>query len=279
MGLTLGRVVRTDPATRRRGAHFLVADHHAVEAIVAAAALKPGETVLDIGAGEGAITRRLVAPVRPGGRVVAVENDLDCVAILRAYEWPDTTIVVGDILAVRLPQPLDAVVANPPYRLMPAILRRLLDHGFGRAVLVMPRELADRLTAEPGEESYGKLTVETGVRAKAELLFPVPRRAFEPRPHIDSAAVRVTPRAWPATDLELLHAVIEAAWTGRRVTLGTALTALPRRLRISTPALTQALQETGTTARRFAQVAPWQFADLTRRLAASRRGAAGPNPS
>jgi 16S rRNA A1518/A1519 N6-dimethyltransferase RsmA/KsgA/DIM1 with predicted DNA glycosylase/AP lyase activity len=142
-------VRRTDPETRERGAHFLTSKA-ALDRIVAAAALKPGESALDVGAGGGSLTRRVAAAVQPGGSVLAVEREHDLVDALRRMEWPGTQVVQGDALRVGLPARIDAVVANPPYRILPALLRRLLAHGFGRAVLVMPDELAQRLTAQPG---------------------------------------------------------------------------------------------------------------------------------
>ncbi|HEX2066566.1 MAG TPA: rRNA adenine N-6-methyltransferase family protein, partial [Candidatus Thermoplasmatota archaeon] len=106
---------RTDPETRGRGAHFLVAKP-ALDRVVAAAALRPGEAALDVGAGGGSITRRVAAAVQPGGTVLAIEKDPDLVQALRAMAWPGVAVVQGDALRVGLPARIDAVVANPPYR-------------------------------------------------------------------------------------------------------------------------------------------------------------------
>ncbi|MEA3202498.1 MAG: rRNA (adenine1518-N6/adenine1519-N6)-dimethyltransferase, partial [Thermoplasmata archaeon] len=107
---------RTDPETRDKGAHFLTAKP-ALERIVAAAALKPGEAVVDVGAGGGSLTRRAAAAVQPGGSVLAIEKEHGLVDALRQMEWPGTTVVQGDALRVGLPDRIDAVVANPPYRI------------------------------------------------------------------------------------------------------------------------------------------------------------------
>jgi 16S rRNA (adenine1518-N6/adenine1519-N6)-dimethyltransferase len=268
----VGRPVRkTDQDTRASGSHYLDPEGPTVARLVEAAALKPGESVLDAGAGQGAITGALLRAVMPGGDVFAVEQKPELAERLRATARAGLRVVAGDVLKVNLPAPLHAVVANPPYRILPALLRRLLDHGFGRAVLVVPQELAERLTAPVKTAAYGKFTVQIGARAKVEHLFPVPRKAFDPPPAVPSAAIRVTPKAASATeglDLEMLDTVLEAAWDGRARTLRHALSPLAEELQLPPQDITEALAMVNGGDRRFADVSPWEYTVLARHLAA-----------
>ncbi len=259
----------TDAKTRARGAHYLDPEHRAVADLVKAAALKPGERVLDVGAGKGAITGKLCEAVAPGGRVVAVETHPELVFRLKRLGKPGLEVVAGDVLAIRLPEPIDAVVANPPYRLLPAIVKRLLAHGFGRALLVVPLEFADRLCAQPKEEGYGRLSVEIGMQAKVERLFGVPRRAFDPVPAVASAVIRIVPKAgapMDGIDAKVLSHVLDAAWDGRAKVLRHALAPLDKVLRVPPQDVSEALAMVKGQDRRFAEVSPWEWSVVARHL-------------
>lgn len=267
---------KTDPETRESGSHYLQADGPVVAKLVAAAALKPGESVLDAGAGLGSITEPLCQAVAPAGSVLAVEQDVGLAERLKDSRWPGLRVVAGDVLKVNLPKPLDAVVANPPYRILPALIRRLLGHGFGRAVLVVPAELAERLTAAPKSEAYGKLSVQVGARAKCELLFPVARRSFDPPPAVASAAIRITPKpavSLDALELGILDDVLDAAWDGRKRTLRHSLAPLAETLRLPPQDVSEAVAMVKGTERRFADVSPWEYTVLARHLALCVRAA------
>lgn len=260
---------KTDPETRSTGSHYLDADGPVVARLVEAAALKHGESVLDAGAGLGAITGRILQAVMPGGSVLAVEQKPELAERLRQGGKAGLRVVAGDVLKVNLPTPLHAVVANPPYRILPALLRRLLDHGFGRAVLVVPRELAERLTSPVKSDGYGKLSVQVGARAKCEILFAVPKRAFDPPPEVASVALRVTPKPASATaglDLEMLDTVVEAAWDGRKKTLRHALSPLAEELGLPPQDVSDAIAMVNGADRRFPDVSPWEFTVLARHL-------------
>ncbi|MFA5945164.1 MAG: rRNA adenine N-6-methyltransferase family protein [Candidatus Thermoplasmatota archaeon] len=263
-------MTKTDPETREQGSHYLQADGLIVPKLIAAAGLKPGESVLDAGAGRGAITDSLCQAVAPGGSVLAVEQDVELADLMKDERWPGLRVVAGDVLKVNLPEPLNAIVANPPYRILPALIRRLLDHGFGRAVLVVPRELADRLTAQPKSELYGKLTVQVASRAKCEFLFPVSKRSFDPPPAVASAAIRITPKpavALDALELSILDDVLEAAWDGRKKTLRHALSPLATTLRLTPQDVSEGVTMVKGTDRRFTDVSPWEYTVLARHLA------------
>jgi 16S rRNA (adenine1518-N6/adenine1519-N6)-dimethyltransferase len=249
-----------------------------VRKLVEAAALKPGESVFEPGAGLGAITGALCQAVAPGGQVLAVEQKVELADRLKENGWPGLRVVAGDALAVRLPDKVDAVVANPPYRIIPALLRRLLAHGFGRALLVMPQELADRLTAQPKSDAYGKLTVQVGALAKTELLFPVSRRSFDPPPEVASAVVRLVPKpkAAEGLDLAMLDEVLDAAWEGRARTLRHSLAPLAAKLGLPPQDVSEAVAMVKGEERRFRDVSPWEYTVLARHLSgrvAARRAA------
>ena len=269
----------TPAAVRKAGSHFLSRDSPWVARMVAAAALKPGDSVLDAGAGTGSITAALAAAVQPGGAVLAVENEPAAAAALRRLDLPGVAVVEGDVLKVRLPA-LDAVVSNPPFRILPALLRRLLAQGFGRAVLVMPQELADRLTAQPKTEAYGRLTVEIGLRAKCRILFPLPRKAFDPPPAVACCVVEAVPKAGVAVEAEALAAVLDAAWAASQKTLRHALAPLAGALRLPPQEITSALEATNTGGRPATDVSPWEFGQLAGHVAAAvrKRGAPGLGP-
>jgi 16S rRNA (adenine1518-N6/adenine1519-N6)-dimethyltransferase len=254
-------VRRTDPETREKGAHFLTSKP-ALDRVVAAAGLKPGESVLDVGAGGGSITRRVAAAVEPGGSVLAIEKEPELVEALRQMDWPGTTVVQGDALRVGLPERIDAIVANPPYRILPALLRRLLAHGFGRAVLVMPEELATRLTAVPGSDDYGKLTVQVALRGKAKVLFALKRSDFDPPPRVVSVVVQVTPKTAPDLDWGFLDQLLDVAWAAKRRKIGQSLAAPEAGLKVPVPVMEAALAHSGARDRTPRDVAPWEFAQL-----------------
>jgi 16S rRNA (adenine1518-N6/adenine1519-N6)-dimethyltransferase len=252
------------------GQHFLV-DEGAVAQLVAAARLQPGEVVLDVGAGEGVLTRRLAEAVRPGGRVVAVELDPALAARLRAQRLRGVEVVEGDALQVPLPEPLDAVVANPPFRVLSPLLARLLGAGPGRLLLVVPREFAGRVLARPGTERYGRLTVQLALRAEAERVADLPRRAFAPPPEVPASILRLVPRGLPpGVEPEVLDAVLEAAWASKRRTLRHGLGTLGPALRISSGAITEALRRRGWERRLPGQLGPRDYAALAAELGAAR---------
>jgi 16S rRNA (adenine1518-N6/adenine1519-N6)-dimethyltransferase len=264
-----GSSVATDEAIRAKGQHYLDPDGAVTKKIVAVAALKPGETVLDIGAGRGALTKPLCEAVAPGGNVVAIETEPEMIFRLKRLGGAGLHVLAGDVLRVELPARVDAIVANPPYRILPAIMRRLLDHGFGRAVLVVPMELAQRLTAQPKTEHYGRLTVQIGYRAKVELLFSVGRRAFDPPPAVASATIKVIPKPIEATagvPPEILDAVLDAAWEGRAKTLRHALAPLAATLGLPPQDITEAIATINGDGRRFADISVWEWSQLARHL-------------
>lgn len=164
--------------------------------------------MIEIGAGTGALTEFLL---ERAGRVVAIEKDPALVARLaeRFSGMAHLEIVQADVLALDLGQWGSAVVAgNLPYYITSPILNKVLALGphLRRAVLLLQKEVAERLTAAPGSRAYGFLTVRTRLFADPEIVFLVGRGAFRPPPKVESALVRLAPvrpeQRWEVADPE-----------------------------------------------------------------------------
>ena len=180
---------------RRLGQHFLT-NQGILERIAAAACAETAETVVEIGPGKGALTAHLLARAE---RVIAIEIDPVLVQYLRAKfrNEPKLTLVEADILKTDLaPWGRVTVTGNLPYYITSPILDRTLSLGgqLARAVFLVQKEVAQRLTAHPGTRDHGFLSVQTQLLSTPELVFTVPASAFRPPPKVDSAVVRLLPR-------------------------------------------------------------------------------------
>jgi 16S rRNA (adenine1518-N6/adenine1519-N6)-dimethyltransferase len=183
----------------------------------------PGSTdlVIEIGPGRGALTAKLLARA---ARVVAIELDLRLVEHLRrkfAAE-PRLEILHQDVLETDLAQwGLSPIAGNLPYYISSPILERVTRVTPPRAVLLLQQEVAERLVAAPGTKQYGFLTVQTGVRMEARLLFPVKPSAFHPPPKVDSAVVLLQPRRQPPDvgDLDTFLRFVAQCFRHKRKTL------------------------------------------------------------
>jgi 16S rRNA (adenine1518-N6/adenine1519-N6)-dimethyltransferase len=197
-----GRLPR---AKRSLGQNFLV-DGNLQRKIVGALDPGPGDSVVEIGPGPGALTDHLVGRA---GRLVLIELDRDLSADL-ARRWgdrPDVEVWSEDVLDVDLPARVERwsetkVVGNIPYNITTPILFHLLERPRPAEILLMvQREVADRIVAPPGGDGYGALSVGVQSVADPEFLFGVPRRAFRPTPNVDSAILRITPHDPPRLSL------------------------------------------------------------------------------
>ncbi len=168
-------------------------DESVRDRIIELASLSGSDTVLEIGAGKGALTVELA---KRAGEVLAVEKDPKLLRILETALKPfdNVRLIPGDFLEVEVPR-FNKVVSCPPYSISSKLIFRLLQLGFERAILVFQREFAERLVAKSGTERYGRLTVSLGRRAEARILGHVPRRAFRPIPKVDSAIVEIVMRS------------------------------------------------------------------------------------
>ena len=207
------------PARKRFGQHFLV-DDGVIARIVAAIHPRPGEALVEIGPGLGALTQPLL---ERAGTLTVVELDRDLAARLKRN--PRLTVVEGDALAydfVALAAERGAklrLVGNLPYNISTPLLFHLLgaaDH-IADQHFMLQKEVVDRMAAEPGNKDYGRLTVMLQWRYHIEALFDVPAAAFDPPPRVQSAVVRLVP--WPqpaAVDARRLGELVTVAFSQRR---------------------------------------------------------------
>ncbi len=228
----------------RLGQHFL-ADANLLHKIVAALDPRPDDVVLEIGAGSGNLTRMLAPQV---GRVIAIERDRRLAQSLRDAgcemgDAGDVAVVDGDALrldwhalmadsahpASRIPHPVFKVIGNIPYYITtPLIAKALTPPLPERVVFLVQREVADRLVARPGSEQYGALSVGVQASCVVERLFVVRAGAFRPPPKVDSALVRLTPRAQPlvaAEEVAEFRTFVTACFSRRRKQLRNAVMA------------------------------------------------------
>ncbi len=206
----MARDAVTQPLRKpKMGQHFLESHSAAVRIVEALGDLSQA-TVLEIGPGRGALTSLLAAR---GRRIIAVELDRVMSAQLRMKfsTEPNVEIIEGDILKIELdtvfgpkpgmlrpgmaftPEPA-YVVGNLPYYITSDILLRLLDYHryFSTIVIMVQKEVADRLAATPGSRDYGLLSATTQLYARVEKLFTLPPAAFNPPPKVHSSVVRLT---------------------------------------------------------------------------------------
>lgn len=201
---------------KRFGQNFLI-DRGALLQVVAAAELTGKETVLEVGAGLGALTRELAVGAR---RVIAIEVDRRLLPILREVleGLTGVEILAADILEIDLGAVLPVgpyqVVANIPYNITSALIRRFLESQDRpeRMVLTIQREVAERIVAGPGAMSL--LAVSVQVFGVPKLGARIPAAAFYPRPEVDSAVLRIDTHSTPPFDLSLVEPVFRLAKAG-----------------------------------------------------------------
>jgi 16S rRNA (adenine1518-N6/adenine1519-N6)-dimethyltransferase len=209
--------------------NFLISKH-AVEQIADAAVRAAGEPVVELGPGLGTLTAALL---RRGARVHAIERDPDMVRVLGAELGEFAlTVELGDVtrldyaaLAAKHGGPL-RVAGNLPYAITGAVLRNLVEFraSLERVVVMVQREVRDRLVAPPATADYGALTVFASAAFEIDTVLKVPKGAFHPAPKVDSSVVRFLPRITPLADeTEAFRSVVRAAFQSRRKTLRNAL--------------------------------------------------------
>jgi 16S rRNA (adenine1518-N6/adenine1519-N6)-dimethyltransferase len=251
--------VRGDPG---RDQHFLV-DDRVLDRIPGYAAGFDRERVLEIGAGTGALTDRLLGVA---DTVVTVERDPDLAAFLEvefadAIEAGRLRVIAGDALEIDLPRHT-ASVSNLPYGVSSAVLFRLLP-GKRPLLAMVQQEFAKRMGADPGTEEYGRLSVAAGHYGDVEVVEPVPREAFDPTPEVESALVRVTPRE-PGYDVpeEFFLQFVKAVFTQRRKTTRNAIRNTTHISAIGDASAVVEAAEESLLAARPGTLSPEQFATL-----------------
>ena len=227
-------------ARKRFGQNFL-SDASVIDRIAGAIDPREADHLVEIGPGRGALTEALLPS---GCRLDAIELDRDLTTPLLAafsvfphfrlhsadaLNFDYASLLPGDSTAAPGPdadpgdRPL-RVVGNLPYNISTPLISRLLEVSelIRDMHFMLQLEVVQRLTATPGSKHWGRLGVFAQLRCATELLFEVPPEAFEPRPKVQSAIVRLVPHAqplWPDTDRQLLDRVVRAAFAQRRKTL------------------------------------------------------------
>ena len=213
--------------SKRLGQHFL-RDQRTIHRIIEALGPKPDETIVEIGPGTGALTSELVGRA---GRLIAVEFDSKLTALLneRFSSFANFKLLMADALTVDfcaeiLPAQSARLVANLPYNISTAILQRLIAQRacFEEMVLMLQREVVDRLLAPPGTTDRGFISVLVEAYCEAEKLFDVAPGAFRPPPKVWSSVMRVRFRPRinaDVTDESLLWETVSAGFAQKRKTI------------------------------------------------------------
>ncbi len=222
-------------ATKHRlGQNFLI-DNHVIERIMALAELAGSERVLEVGPGIGTLT---LALVQEAARVTSIEMDAELEPVLSAHavDHPNFRFIMGDALTVPPSAIAEAgggepalLVANLPYNVAATIILQFFQTmpSLRRAVVMVQKEVADRIGAVPGTKAYGAYTVKLSLYGQVTGRFEVPPRCFMPAPHVDSAVVRIDRvdvpcaqgEAASTVDVEAVARVVDAAFAQRRKTI------------------------------------------------------------
>ncbi len=221
------------PAQRPRkrfGQNFLH-DRGTIERIIRAVDPRPGDALVEIGPGRGAITIPMLSRAES---LIAVELDRDLVPLIRAacdglgnLQVIQADAMALDFCSLNTGLPL-RLVGNLPYNISTPLLFHLLGQAgcIGDMHFMLQREVVERMAAQPGGRTYGRLSVTVQYRCKVESLFTVGPKAFRPAPAVESAFVRLTPYQklpWSAQDEGALDRVIRATFAQRRKTLRNSL--------------------------------------------------------
>lgn len=208
---------------KRFGQHFL-RDRHVIQDIVDSVAPQPNDTVVEIGPGDGALTRLLVERTTP---LHVVEFDRDLVEHLRGAFAPERLVIHQadalnfDFRQLKPPEQRLRVVGNLPYNISTPILFHLLDQidCINDMVFMLQKEVVDRMAAVPDTSDYGRLSVMIQWRLKVTPLFNVAPSAFQPPPKVQSTVVRLVPHSTPPIQVanpETFSLVVRAAFAHRR---------------------------------------------------------------
>ena len=219
------------------GQNFLI-DSNILRNIVNSAGLDETKGALEIGPGIGALTQQLA---KSAGKVTAIEIDRRLIPILRDIlaDTPNVEVIQGDVLEVDLPALLArqfegcsgvSVVANLPYYVTTPILMKLLEERLPleNIVVMIQKEVAERMAASPGGKVYGSLSVAVQYYSEPELVCTVPHTVFIPQPNVDSAVIKLKLRSEPpvaVSDEAFFFRVVQASFAQRRKTLANNLTA------------------------------------------------------
>ncbi len=219
-------------ARKRFGQNFL-SDEAVIDRIVSGINPRPGDRMVEIGPGLGALTEPLLESL--DGKLNVVELDRDLVPVLRTkfFNYPDFAIHEADALKFDFNQLCDAehplrVVGNLPYNISTPLIFHLLDNieHLQDMHFMLQKEVVERMAAMPGDSHYGRLGIMTQYYCRVQPLFIVGPEAFQPAPKVESAIVRLVPHKvlpYPVESINRLQTIVKTAFTKRRKTLRNAL--------------------------------------------------------
>lgn len=223
---------------KKFGQNFLI-DKNILEKIVDAAHVTANDCVLEIGPGIGTMTQYLAERAK---NVIAVEVDKNLIPVLQdtLSSYNNVTIINQDILKTDLHRIIEEhgggrpvkVAANLPYYITTPIIMALFENHIAlqNITIMVQKEVADRMQAEPGTKNYGALSLAVQYYAKPEIIVKVPASCFIPKPNVDSTVIRLTKYEKPPVavwDEAYLFAVIRASFNQRRKTLVNGLAGAP----------------------------------------------------
>lgn len=214
---------------KKWGQNFIF-DNNLLKRIVEAAGVVSGDRVVEIGPGAGTLTNELI---KKSAQILVVEIDPTLIPILEDVLQDDNVVIVqGDALKINMDELTKAngfqwpykVVANLPYYITTPLIMGLLESKYQieDIVVMVQKEVADRLTASPDTKEYGAVTIAVRYYSQPEVLFNIPRQVFRPIPEVDSALIRLKPRKIPPVqvqDEKLMFRIIKGAFGQRRKTL------------------------------------------------------------
>jgi len=259
---------------KRWGQNFLV-DHNIARKIISCAELSPKDIVLEIGAGKGILTAKIVPYVK---RVIAVEIDKKLCNFLREglKNYKNVEIIEGDFLKLDIARYLDLgsrssvkVIANLPYYITSPIIMKLLNmKGWSEATFMLQKEVGERIMASPGGKDYGALSIIVQYYCDVEKQFNVSRNVFRPQPDVDSIVIKLKLLERPRIkikDEKLFFEIVHGAFSQRRKKLSNSISNV---LKIDKHLLEEFLERLNISpARRAETLSIDEFATISNSLA------------
>ncbi len=261
-------------AKKKFGQNFLI-DSNVLEGIVEAAGVTDKDCVLEIGPGIGSLTQYLA---EAAGKVVAVEIDKTLIPVLSdtLSEYNNVTVINEDVLKVDIEEIVNKnnegkpikVVANLPYYITTPIIMKLFESGapIESVTVMVQKEVADRMSAPPGNKDYGSLSLAVGFYADAKSVMDVPPSSFIPQPGVGSVVVKLSRFLEPSVkvkDEKYMFEIIRTSFNQRRKTLSNSLSNNPS-LGVSRQEVQDALLKMGIDEKARGEILSLeQFAELS----------------
>ncbi len=256
-------------ARKRFGQNFLK-DETVIDQIISGINPRPGDRIVEIGPGLGALTEPLLQANE--GKLQVVELDRDLIPILRTkfFNYPDFIIHESDALKFDFDALADdehrlRIVGNLPYNISTPLIFHLLEsiENLQDMHFMLQKEVVERMAAAPGTSSYGRLGIMTQYYCKVQPLFLVGPEAFDPAPKVESAIVRLIPHKtlpYPVESLERLQMLVRVAFTKRRKTLRNALQGVVESEAFEALNIDVSLRPENLTLQQYTQLSNWKSA-------------------